>query len=787
MARSRYSSPVAYLSAISLLLLLWSGLGAAPSVADVVVDEDGQAEKLQGGDVDCSGTEQVYDRVDRAVSDAESGGVVYICTGTYGPDENITIEKNIELKTVGGAVTIESTASSDQGPAILVQEPGPEITTVEVKGGTDAITIQHTSTSANTSVETIRVNDGVEGVELKNLVIDRGDNLASTSAGIRPNNIGLTVSDTEIRGGPIGTFGGPNGDYTITNTTIEGAGDEGIWIVDANTLTLKNNTIKTTNDGSAPNDRLGIAVYNVETRLELGNNTIQATKAPLVLGDDIPVRAAGQSFTLTTVDDMQRVLRANTINGGSPGKATFLAQTGGALLGESDGKGNNGQVHVVRTGLTNISQNGGAVPYSQSAIEGAQAGDVIQLTGGATYSETVTLTSSPSSPAEADKNLSFAAPTTVTLETLQLQGAYTVGVPSGPLTIGAALTLGDGSTLTGSPIALGNGATLTDNGLASGSIKAVRTVGDGATVDFGNIGLTLTEDGGTNSPGTVTVTRTDGDPVTLGDGSIDRYYDVSAASNSGLNVDLTFAYDEAELNGYQEGSLALFRSDDGGTNWDRLSTDAQTPSSNTLTQQDLSGFSRFTAAGASSTLPVELTQLEAVTESDAVVLRWSTASETNNAGFRVQHKTDQGYDTVDFVEGEGTTRQSTTYRFRVDDLDYGAHTFRLQQVDQDGTTHLSDPVSVTFGLEGQYEVSKVAPNPVAARSQVEMAVQQSQDVTVALYDALGRRVTTLHTGTMAPKTTHRLGIDSRGLSSGTYFLRVKGDHFQTTRQVVVVR
>ncbi|MEF8939424.1 MAG: hypothetical protein V5A22_06215, partial [Salinivenus sp.] len=112
MARSRYSSPVAYLSVISLLLLVWALFGAAPTVADLVVDEDGQAKKGQGGSVDCSGTNAVYDRVDQAVADASAGEVVYICTGKYSSDENITIEKNIELKAVGGAVTIESAASS---------------------------------------------------------------------------------------------------------------------------------------------------------------------------------------------------------------------------------------------------------------------------------------------------------------------------------------------------------------------------------------------------------------------------------------------------------------------------------------------------------------------------------------------------------------------------------------------------------------------------------------------------------------------------------------------------
>ena len=788
MARSRYSTALAPLLAVAALLTVWGLCAAAPALADdEVVAADGAATK-NGPDVDCSGTDDAeYTSVDDAVDGAVAGDVVYICAGTYGPDENITITKNVELKAVGGAVTIRSDAGSGQAEAVAVREPGPEIDKVEIKGGSGTITIEHTNSGGNSTATTVFVADGIAGVELKNLTIDRGAHLQSTSSAIRPNDTGIAVDQTEIRGGPIGFYGGPGGDYTITNTTIEGAGDEGIWAVDANTLTLRNNTVKTTNDGSAPNDRIGIAVYDVESRLTFENNTIQATEAPLVLGDDLPVDANGQSFTLTTVEDMRTLLGANTLNGGAPGQMTFLAQTGGTLRGEADGKGNNGSVHVIRTGLTNISENGGAAPYGQSAIEGAQPGDVLQLTGGATYSETVRLTSSPSGPAQADKDLSFAAPTPATLEKLLVDGAYTVGVPSGALTISVDLTLGDGSTLTGSPIVLARGASLTDNGLASGSVTATRTLGGGESSTFGNIGLTLTEDGGANSPGSVTVTRTDGDPITQGDGSIDRYYDVSANATSGLNVDLTFEYDEAELNGYSESNLALFRSDDGGTNWARLSTDDQTESANTLTKQDLSSFSRFTAAGAGSTLPVELAQFEAVTESEAVLLRWTTASETNNAGFDVQRRTEDGFETVAFVEGQGTTRQSTDYRIRVDDLDYGTHTFRLRQVDQDGTTHLSSTVAAQLGLEGQYEVSGVAPNPVSTRSRLEVAVKRTQDVTVALYDALGRRVTTLHTGTLPGEATHRFGVEAGSLSSGTYFLRVRGEGFRTTRRVVVVR
>jgi len=39
-------------------------------------------------------------------------------------------------------------------------------------------------------------------------------------------------------------------------------------------------------------------------------------------------------------------------------------------------------------------------------------------------------------------------------------------------------------------------------------------------------------------------------------------------------------------------------------------------------------------------LPVELTSFEAQVDGDAVVLRWTTLTETNNAGFEVEQRTE---------------------------------------------------------------------------------------------------------------------------------------------------
>ncbi|MFO8231634.1 MAG: T9SS type A sorting domain-containing protein, partial [Longimonas sp.] len=192
-------------------------------------------------------------------------------------------------------------------------------------------------------------------------------------------------------------------------------------------------------------------------------------------------------------------------------------------------------------------------------------------------------------------------------------------------------------------------------------------------------------------------------------------------------------------------------------------------------------------AGPEAPLPVELTTFEGQSDGTDAVLSWTTASETNNAGFNVQRQTDNGtYETLTFVEGAGTTDTPQSYQTRVDDLSYGAHTFRVEQVDTDGTATPSEPVEVQVRLQDDMALTPVAPNPVRGQGTVELTVRETQAVTATVYDALGRRVRTLHDGEIAGQRPQTLTIDTATLASGTYFLRVQGeDATQTTRFVVV--
>ena len=133
-----------------------------------------------------------------------------------------------------------------------------------------------------------------------------------------------------------------------------------------------------------------------------------------------------------------------------------------------------------------------------------------------------------------------------------------------------------------------------------------------------------------------------------------------------------------------------------------------------------------------------------------------------------------------------TTDQPQSYSFRMDELEAGTHTFRLRQSDLDGTTTLSDPIDVEIGLSSAYELATF-PNPVRDQATVRFAVQESQPVTIEVYNTLGQRVRTLFQESVPADDTREITLDVNTLSSGLYIVRMRGESFSTTQKITVVR
>jgi hypothetical protein len=207
-------------------------------------------------------------------------------------------------------------------------------------------------------------------------------------------------------------------------------------------------------------------------------------------------------------------------------------------------------------------------------------------------------------------------------------------------------------------------------------------------------------------------------------------------------------------------------------------------------------FSEFVFASNSEALPVELANFDArLSGDDTVRLRWTTASEQNNAGFRIERARADAtgapgkWTEVGSVEGAGTTTNPQSYQF-TDNLPYAADrlTYRLKQIDTDGTTSLSDPVTVERRAVDQVQLLGTYPNPARQQATVRFALPEgvaNTDVTMKLYDVLGRQVRTLPLDANAGRHQHQ--VDVRGLPSGLYMLRLSTRDAVTTQRFTVVQ
>lgn len=200
---------------------------------------------------------------------------------------------------------------------------------------------------------------------------------------------------------------------------------------------------------------------------------------------------------------------------------------------------------------------------------------------------------------------------------------------------------------------------------------------------------------------------------------------------------------------------------------------------------------RFAVLLRQGALPVELATLRASSRDRKAVLRWTTASETGNAGFAVEHRREgdagTAFETLGFVEGSGTTSEPQSYTFRTDALPLGTHVFRLRQVDADGAARTSRVVRATVEPQQPLVLTPPSPNPVRTRARLRLAVREAQSVRVALYDALGRRLRVLREARVEAGEAVTLSVPTGGLSSGLYFVRATGKGRTATRRLTVVR
>lgn len=86
-----------------------------------------------------------------------------------------------------------------------------------------------------------------------------------------------------------------------------------------------------------------------------------------------------------------------------------------------------------------------------------------------------------------------------------------------------------------------------------------------------------------------------------------------------------------------------------------------------------------------------------------------------------------------------------------------------------------------------FRLSTPSPNPFTTQTRLTLTVDEATSLSVAVHDALGRRVALLHDGSLQPGT-YTLHVEAADLPPGLYLVRATNGRGQTaTRSVSLVR
>ncbi|MCF6268791.1 MAG: T9SS type A sorting domain-containing protein [Melioribacteraceae bacterium] len=370
----------------------------------------------------------------------------------------------------------------------------------------------------------------------------------------------------------------------------------------------------------------------------------------------------------------------------------------------------------------------------------------------------------------------------------------------------------------------------------------------GLAIDVPNNRLWVTRNGSNCLNSSIVRMTLSGSSYTEIDGNICNPHDIEYYNNN-----IYFLMDDglikAEPDGTSQVSISASVSAGNGIYLaiDGLNNKAYWTLSNAVDRIDLGGTGETTIfSGVSSlmgidtdynnpaALPVELTSFTANLINNTIVLNWQTATEVNNYGFEIERASFQKdgttpvrtgledgpmlvmteWKTIGFVVGHGNSNSPNDYSFT--DLDilvaerslrmdaYG-RSYRLKQIDTDGSFEYSDIIEVEMDLPSQFNLAQNYPNPFNPSTVIKYTIPVETrrgmlpHVTLKVYDILGREVATLVneeqsggsyevTFNASAKSIHsEISSAVGGLTSGIYFYKITSGEFIDSKKMILLK
>ncbi len=189
---------------------------------------------------------------------------------------------------------------------------------------------------------------------------------------------------------------------------------------------------------------------------------------------------------------------------------------------------------------------------------------------------------------------------------------------------------------------------------------------------------------------------------------------------------------------------------------------------------------------------VRLSAFDAVPQKGGVLIKWQTAAESENLGFKVlrSQQADGRYEAI--VTDLIPANQSGLYSYLDRSVTAGEkYYYKIQDVDRSGRTALNGPVAAEVPMPESIALAQNYPNPFNPSTTISYELPRAAQVELAIYNLQGQLIRTLCSGQMAPGIHHVVwdAHDSQGLQvpTGLYYYRLRVADQVFTRKLLFAK
>jgi len=144
------------------------------------------------------------------------------------------------------------------------------------------------------------------------------------------------------------------------------------------------------------------------------------------------------------------------------------------------------------------------------------------------------------------------------------------------------------------------------------------------------------------------------------------------------------------------------------------------------------------------------------------------------------------------VNGHGTTTETQFYYFIDQDINPGSYSYRLKQIDFDGSFKYYELAeTIEIGSPQAFYLSQNFPNPFNPATQIDFSLATDSKVTLNVYSLLGEKVATIVNSNLTAGV-HQVNFDAANLNNGVYFYRIEangndGTNFTNVKKMILLK